>query len=508
MIHEYFKHLIKNGRYVEQYIEIMSPDQAAFVSFVSKTFDLHNLSIVESAANKLRTQYKNKIRYPLWCFKYIDTIGLDKYISKLAEIMYSGSETNVPTLAGELGKMLLQDEQKAKEFSALITPENAANAMKKFLDEFEDRAIPNYAEKIGVFNMLSDVANQIAMEAKSYLWDQQEGEEQLRKLLLEYRIIDQTNSLLSANSNTIAGCFRDWKRFSETLKIPYAVIKKNYSELSNFVVCLLEIIKNDIISDDKRKQFLDDIINYSDLICKLRERIAKIYDSDYSIYTSGLSNDEITAIMSVMPNSSFTDDNSTFESNLKVQADIKKKEQKKYQLKKLWKDKTGYDSPEKWCEAHLTPITVLVDDSEMDKAEKLFGVFSDNSSDAKIIEQSLAYLEDGPSFIVRMSNFDEIENAFRTKILGRYSSIIHNLNDVKEYIQDRCSTPVFKWYDSQAVRTLVKEFASSVYRTSANTDVMHKIDNMLPEEAKAYLKRLVKDDVEVGISIINSEGGE
>lgn len=364
MIGEYFKHLVKNGRYVEQYIEIMSPDQAAFVSFVSQTFGLHDLSIVESAANKLRTQYKNKIRYPLWCFKCIDTIGLDKYISKLAEIMYSGSATNVPTLAGELGKMLLQDEQNAKEFSALITPENAANAMKKFLDEFEGRAIPNYAEKIGVFNMLNDVANQIAMEAKSYLWDQQEGEEQLRKLLLEYRIIDQTNTLLSVNSNTIAGCFRDWKRFSETLKLPYAIIKKHYSELSNFVVCLLEIIKNDIIPDDKRKQFLDDIINYSGLICKLRERIANIYVSDYSISISGLSNEEITAIMSEMPNSSFMDDNSDFELNLQKQSDKKRKEQKKYQLKKLWKDKTGYASPDEWSKAHLTPIRAMVDGAD------------------------------------------------------------------------------------------------------------------------------------------------
>lgn len=508
MIGEYFKHLVKNGRYVEQYIEIMSPDQAAFVAFVSETFGLNDLSIVESAANKLRTQYKNKIRYPLWCFKCIDEIGLDKYISKLAEIMYSGNETNVPTLAGDLGKMLLQDEQRAKAFSALITPENAADAMKKYLDKFENAAIPTYAEKIGVFNMLNDVANQIAMEAKSYLWDQQEGEEQLRKLLLEYRIIDQTNGLLSANSNTIASCYRDWKRFAETLKLPYAVIKKHYNELSNFIICLVEIIKNDSISDDKRKQFLDDIINYSDLICKLREKIANIYDCDYRIYTSGLDNEEIISILSVMPNSSFMDDNSTFELNLKAQADIKKKEQKKYRLKKLWKDKTGYDSPEKWCEAHLTPIIVLVDDSDFDRAEKLFSVFTDNSADAKIIEQSLAYLEDGPSFITRMSNSDEIENAFRTKILGRYSAIIRNLDDVKEYIQDRCSTPVFKWYDSQGVRTLVKEFASSVYRTSANTDVMHKIDNMKPDEAKAYLKRLVKDDVEVGISIINSEGGE
>lgn len=508
MIGDYIKHLVKNGRYVEQYIEIMSNEQAAFVSFVSETFGLSDISIVESAANKLRTQYKNKIRYPLWCFRCIDDKGLDMYIDKLAAIMYSDNDSNVPTLAGELGKMLLQNKQSAKEFSALITPINAAKAMGQFLNEFENGDIPRYAEKVGVTNLLDDVYKQIAMEAKSYLWDQQEGEEQLRKLLLEYCIIYQSNSLLSVKTNTIAGCYRDWKRFAETLKLPHAVLKKHYNELSDFISCLVETYKDGSIADDKRQTFLDDIINYAKLIGSLREKIATVYNSDYAIHTLGLSDEEIVSIMSLMPNSSFMDDNSTFETNLKAHADTKKKEQKKYQLKKFWKELTNCDSPQKWSEAHLTPISVLVDETDVDKANQLFRVFTDNSTDAKTIEQSLAYLENKPSFIVRMDNPDEIENAFRAKILGRYSTVIYDLSDVKDYIQSRCTTLIYDWYGSPSVQKKVAEYASSVYRTSANAGVMQRIDDMSPDEAKAYLKRLVKDDVEVGISIINSEGGE
>lgn len=508
MIGDYIKYIVKNGRYVEHYIEVMSNEQAAFVSFVSETFGLSDISIVESAANKLRTQYKNKIRYPLWCFRCIDDKGLGIYIDKLAAIMYSDSDLNVPTLAGELGKMLLQNEQSAKEFSALITTDNATKAMGQFLNEFENGDIPRYAEKIGVKNLLDDVYKQIAMEAKSYLWDQQEGEEQLCKLLLEYRIIYQSNSLLSVKTNTIAGCYRDWKRFAETLKLPQAVLKKHCNELSNFVSYLSEIYKDSSVADDKRQTFLNDIINYAKLIGALREKIVSIYKSDYAIHTLGLSDEEIISVMSLMPNSSFMDDNSTFETNLKARTDAKKKEQKKYQLKKLWNDLTGYDSPQKWSEAHLTPISVLVDETDTDKANKLFRVFTDNSADAKTIEQSLVYLENKPVFIARMDNPDEIEDAFRAKILGRYSTVICDLNDVKDYIQSRCTTPIYDWYGSPSVQKKVAEYASSVYRTSANSGVMQRIDDMSPDEAKAYLKRLVKDDVEVGISIITSEGGE
>ena len=144
--------------------------------------------------------------------------------------MYSNNDSNVPTLAGELGKMLLQDEESANDFLALITPENAAKAMRRFLDEFEDGEICTCAEKIGVHNLLDDVYKQIAMEAKSYLWDQEDGEEQLRKLLLEYRIINQSNNILHKTSNTITACCRDWCRYAETLKLPYVVLKKIYGE--------------------------------------------------------------------------------------------------------------------------------------------------------------------------------------------------------------------------------------------------------------------------------------
>ena len=71
MIGEYFKYLLSNKNYKEQYIEIISNEQLAFINFVKQTFDISEILVVESAATKLRTYYKNRIRYPVWCFKTI-----------------------------------------------------------------------------------------------------------------------------------------------------------------------------------------------------------------------------------------------------------------------------------------------------------------------------------------------------------------------------------------------------------------------------------------------------
>ena len=47
-----------------------------------------------------------------------------------------------------------------------------------------------------------------------------------------------------------------------------------------------------------------------------------------------------------------------------------KKSQKKEQLKKLWHEKTGTDSPRAWSEKYKTPILAMIPSNELDKAKK------------------------------------------------------------------------------------------------------------------------------------------
>lgn len=57
---------IKN--YKEKYIEIMTPDQKAFVDFAAKAFSIAENLSVEQAASKVRIKLRD-IGYPIWCFK-------------------------------------------------------------------------------------------------------------------------------------------------------------------------------------------------------------------------------------------------------------------------------------------------------------------------------------------------------------------------------------------------------------------------------------------------------
>ena len=141
MIGEYFKHLMNNKSYKEQYIEVISDEQIAFINFVKNTFDISEILVVENAATKLRTYYKNRIRYSVWCFKTIMDSELEYPMQLISDIMYTESTETVPSLAEKFGKILIESPEISKKLSSLLTSDNAQKAMLKFLESFEDGSL-------------------------------------------------------------------------------------------------------------------------------------------------------------------------------------------------------------------------------------------------------------------------------------------------------------------------------------------------------------------------------
>ncbi len=507
MIGECYKHKKENSRYTEKYIEIMTKPQSAFVSFISKTFDISDVAAVESAARDLRTKYKNNIRFPIWCIRRSADQALSPFFEKLAAIMYSNSEETVPRLSGELGELLLNDEQAAESFASMISAENGAESMKAFLQVFENGEILRFADMIHVGNLLDDVLKQIASGAQSYLWDQNEGEEQLRSLLLDYQIIYYSNAILKTQSSSMVSCIRDWKRYSQLLRVPSNVLKRHCSDLADFISILKTLNDDNVLPSDKKELFLSILTSHKEDVLNLKNRLLSVYQSAYTVYTTGLSEEEISSVIAEMPNTSFLDSESQFESALKTRTDTKKKEQEQFKLKSLWKQLTGSASPESWSKEKRIPIRIMVSEAERDQAEMLFRAFTIDSNNAKSVHHAFEYLDSKPAFIEHLANRDEAEDRFRELLVGKYSSVIYDIDALREYLTEHCAyvTP-FEWYGHPAVQKAISEYAVAQYRTAVNEGVMQRIDDMSPETAKSFLKKLAENDVDVGISIILNGG--
>ena len=506
-IGEYIKHKISPIKnYKEKYIEIMTQDQKTFVDFVHDAFDVPENLSVEQAASRMRVKLRD-IGYPVWCFKCIDTNSLESFIDKLADIANAKTGEAVPTLAGQLGKMLTQVPTASKNMAALITEENGPKAMLEFLHEFENGELLSVAASIGIQNVVGDVRRQIGSGEASWLWDKITGIEELHKLLVDYTIILKSNSLESVSSaSSFFSCMQAWREYTSFLKIPYSVCKTKIPELSYFFECLKNIAEDCDLSHDRHEKFLTELEAKSSAIDALKERKMEVFKEEYSIYLTGFSEKEILKLYSKLPGSSYLDDKSTYEKNISREADVIRMEQERFKLMALWESLTQTATPHEWCSQHQMPIRAMVPPAELQYASRAFQAIDDNNADKRDISFALDYLSRTPAFIADLSDAVKMEAAFARCIIGHYATVLTDSAEVRKHLKDYVPENCDQWYGSPVVASEIKKLARSKYLNGGNSAVMKKIDQMNADEAKALLKRLVTDDVEVGISIINKEG--
>ena len=276
--------------------------------------------------------------------------------------------------------------------------------------------------------------------------------------------------------------------------------------MSFFFECLKNIVEDCDLSHDKHKKFLAELDTKAAAITALKERKMEVFKEEYSLYLTGFSEKEISKLYSKLPNSSYLDDKSTYEKNVSNEADAIRMEQERFKLMTLWEELTKMATPHEWCIQYQTPIRAMVPPSEQQNASRLFHAIDCTNVDKKDVTFALDYLIKKPSFIADLNDPVKIEAAFVQCIIGRYATVLTANAEVRRHLKDYVPESYDQWYGSPTVASEIKKLARSKYLSGGNSAVMKKIDQMSADEAKALLKSLVTDDVEVGISIINKEG--
>ena len=143
---------------------------------------------------------------------------------------------------------------------------------------------------------------------------------------------------------------------------------------------------------------------------------------------------------------------------------------------------------------------------EQAEAKKLFSTLYSNNPEPKDVERALEYLQTSPTFLQLITSHEAIERAFVSRIIGKYQPILTNADEVRNHLENTVPVAAFSWYGNQQVNDAVRALAESKYRLGGNEGVKQLIDDMDAESVKKYLKRLVAENVEVGIEIINDRG--
>lgn len=508
IIAEYIKHKTTPIlRYKQKFIEVQTREQMAFTEFAKDVFGIPDNISVEQIAVRIRSKLK-ELGYPIWCFKEIDTNGLDYFIDKLAALANpDNGGDSVVKITSAIGKMHMSIPTAAENLRRLLyTQGNPAKAMREFLSAFENGDVLALAAEIGAADVLLDVKRYVGSGEALWLWDKETGEDEIRKLLTDYKIVSASN-LINTKASSLSACLSEWREKVKSIRIPCAALVTEAPTLRTFFQTLREIAASGELPYDKRGRFLADLMANADAFTEFYTSKLDVFKGVYSFHLTGFSDSEVSALYSKLPMTTFTADKSDCEKNVASQAEKIRSEQEKYKLHQLWKEKTDSKTPRDWSSKNKTPILALVPATLQGDARRAFDTINRTSPEESDVKFALDFLQTKASFLADLSDKARIDASFKRDVIGRFAAVLSDANEVRSRLESVVPSEYYDWYSNPTIQREVEKFAQARYSQGGSDRVLDKIEKMDDRKAKEYLKRLIKDNMNVGIEIISEGGG-
>ena len=147
------------------------------------------------------------------------------------------------------------------------------------------------------------------------------------------------------------------------------------------------------------------------------------------------------------------------------------------------------------------PILAMVPDSETAAARSAFGIINSKGKDESAIQSAQDYVSK-MSYVAKLNSKEARDQAFREVFLKEYSILFDNVDDVKDYLGDHVSDAPYHWMGSKEVADRISKMASANYMKTGYGKVKKVIDEMPADEVKEYLKKLIEDNIIVGVEIM------
>ena len=485
----------------DKYIEVMTKEQIAFVDFAKVVFNFSDNAAIEQVAVRIRSKLKD-IGYPIWSFKEIDNNGLEDFIDKLASLANPhNTGDSIAKTASAIGKMSIQTPSAAQNLATLLTEKNAPKAMKEFLKYFEKGEVLSLADEIGTTDTLLDVRRQVGSGEALWLWDKETGKDEIRKLLTDYKIVAVSNRINSKTSS-LSACIGQWREKVKSIRIPCAALITEVPVLKVLFQTLRDIASSGELQYDKRKIFLTELTTKTNNFDEFFASKIDVFKRIYSFYLTGFNDDEVNVLYSKLPMDSFTVEKSDYEKNVAALTEKIRSEQEKYKLHLLWEEKTASKTPKVWSIKNKTPVLCLVPINLQSDARRVFDAVNRTNPENKEVKFALEFLQTKAAFLEDFSVKDKVDAAFIRDIIGKFSVLLRDTEAVRSHLESVIPSEPYYWYGNPAVQQEIEKFAHAKYIQGGSDKVLERIEKMDESKAKDYLKRLVKENVHVGVEII------
>lgn len=147
------------------------------------------------------------------------------------------------------------------------------------------------------------------------------------------------------------------------------------------------------------------------------------------------------------------------------------------------------------------PILCLVPDSEVAKAKVAFAAVNRPKTDEQSIDRATEYFASAKFFDL-LDDAAALDKAFRSSIIGTYSVMLTDIQEVKDYLDSHITAEPFDWFGLPEIEKKLRQMAEAKYNQGGCDRALAKIDEMDIADVKKYLKDLIRDNMIVGMEII------
>ena len=487
------------------YIVSLTEEEKAFYDLTEAAWGIpENSCTSPSQAGSLVLAKMRDLGYPVWCLEDVDTLGVYDIVKMFMDLVQSKGD-DAHDNANKIGKIALQRPSSAENLKSLLTAENCKKGMQIFLERFENGKLLSVAKEIGAQDdVLTDVKKLFGIQY-SALWNDSTGEDEIRKLLVEYEVIKNTNILLNQTAHSKENAFKAWRETLKFIGFSCEAIRAKRPTLDKFFYNLLKIANYEDVLPENMKSFLDEMTNHNAEIRDILNNSLAVFIEIYSPYLDGFSDVECEDIKNSITTEMFTATSTASNATVKKAAEDYRKNQIKQQLFKLWSEKTGgTKNPRDWSEKHRTPILCCIDINGYDEAKRAFSTMNSSTQSESDIKSALAFIQNA-KFFENISKQEYRDAQFMKVVVGDYSKLLPGINEIKDELEGT-GISAYEWSENPRIRGKIKEMASAEYNAGGSEKAIKVIDNMSDSELKQWLTDLVKKDMGLGVKIIINGG--
>ena len=511
VINQKFLH---SDKYKNEYIVEMGENMRCFLQCTAKVFHIPKAQCgsVEFARSNIRIGMKN-LSFPIWCLKYIlDVTPLESSAEKIADVIdsYCGIantdnviKSNESELAEHIGSLVNEDSNITADLEKLLNNDMCRKGMLAYIEQFQGGILKKLAAEIKDNGAYLNQIKQKFVDAANWVWNIETADERIAEVILEYQIILESNKSLPHCTN-LHDVILEWGKRSNNIKIPYDILKKYVGDLRTFLEQIYYIKQSGQLQEQNKKKFYNELLTQRENFDRFYKDQLNYFNQAVKNFIEELEEQDIVEFYKTIPTGQFTKSGTEYYNYVENNVTVYKKALKKSRLKNLWLEKTGTKDPVDWSERYETPILCMFNDSERKEAKETFSTILAYAASDSDIDRAISYLETA-NFYDKLNDSAERDRCFMERIVGDYSVMLTNADEVRKKLKSSISYKVYEWMDNSTVKNRLKTLAEIQYKLKGYERVQAVIDKMDAAELRRYLNDLISDNLTVGMEILKKE---